>query len=283
MEAVGDDDEDSSDLPDVEQVINAALSARRMSPSSSPPKKRQRTGPCSALHKPFRSPFKTPLKTSAGSPQNTTGLTPGHPGDSAENRKAPPILTPTPDSSRRKSPTRLNGFKSSPFSFAAPSPHLDKLQKRHTALINELASLKASLETTNQAIEIEASNTDMELEALIQKWKTVSRGAAEEVYTAAKERVDGAGGVKALKRKEKEIKQGWDWEEKREREQMSRDDDLGPDYGAQGSREEKGNVDHGADDEDKDDEGFTMEMMLRSLDIPLETIGYDKAQQRWME
>ncbi|KAL8924344.1 MAG: hypothetical protein Q9208_004126 [Pyrenodesmia sp. 3 TL-2023] len=280
---MGDDDDDSSDLPDVEQVINAALSARGMSPSSSPPKKRQRTGPPTALHKPFRSPFKTPLKSSTESLQDTAILTSQSPGDSVGNRNAPPILTPTPGSSRRKSPTRLNGFKPSPFSFAAPSPHLDKLQKRHTALINELASLKASLETTNQALEIEASNADTELEALIQKWKTASRDAAEEVYTAAKQRVDGAGGVKALRRKEEEMKQGWDWEEKREREQTNRDDDLGPDYGDHDSREEKENVDRGADDADEDDEGFTMEMMLRSLDIPLETIGYDKAQQGWTE
>ncbi|KAI4194130.1 MAG: hypothetical protein LQ346_003757 [Caloplaca aetnensis] len=283
MQAPEEDDGDSSDLPDVEQVINAALSARGMLPSSSPPKKRQRTGPSSALHKPFRSPFKTPLKSSAESSQSTAGLTPQFPGDSAE-RDAPPILTPTPGSSRRKSPTRLNGFKSSPHSFAAPSPHLDKLQKRHTALINELSSLRANLETTNQALEIEASNTDTELETLIRKWKTVSRDAAEEVYIAAKERVDGAGGVKALKKKEKEMKQGWGWEEKREGDQRTYDDDdLGPDDGAQDSGAEKEIADRGADGADEDEEGFTMEMMLRSLDIPLELIGYDKAQQRWTE
>ncbi|KAL8902443.1 MAG: hypothetical protein Q9207_004718 [Kuettlingeria erythrocarpa] len=283
MQAAEEDDGDSSDLPDVEQVINAALSARGMLPSPSPPKKRQRTGPSSALHKPFRSPFKTPLKPSAESSQNTADLTAQFPGDSAE-RGAPPTLTPTPGSSRRKSPTRLNGFKSSPYSFASPSPHLDKLQKRHTALINELSALRASLETTNQALEIEASNTDTELEALISKWKTVSRDAAEEVYTAAKERVDGAGGVQAFKKKEKEMKQGWGWEKKREDEQRTYDDGLGPDDGAQDSDAEKEIADRGAEGADEEDEeGFTMEMMLRSLDIPLDLIGYDKAQQRWTE
>lgn len=34
--------------------------------------------------------------------------------------------------------------------------------------------------------------------------------------------------------------------------------------------------------EEKDDESFTMDMMLRQLNVELDVIGYDKASQRWV-
>ena len=34
--------------------------------------------------------------------------------------------------------------------------------------------------------------------------------------------------------------------------------------------------------EEKDDESFTMDMMLKQLNVELEVIGYDKASQRWI-
>lgn len=35
-------------------------------------------------------------------------------------------------------------------------------------------------------------------------------------------------------------------------------------------------------DEEKDDDSFTMDMMLKQLNIELDVIGYDKASQRWL-
>ncbi|KAH0542666.1 hypothetical protein FGG08_002989 [Glutinoglossum americanum] len=37
------------------------------------------------------------------------------------------------------------------------------------------------------------------------------------------------------------------------------------------------------DEEPSDEDGFTMGMMLRSLNIELDTIGYDKHAQRWAD
>ena len=36
------------------------------------------------------------------------------------------------------------------------------------------------------------------------------------------------------------------------------------------------------EDEVGDDEGFTMDMMLKSLNIELDVIGFDKEAQRWV-
>ena len=35
-------------------------------------------------------------------------------------------------------------------------------------------------------------------------------------------------------------------------------------------------------DEEKDNDSFTMDMMLKQLNIELDVIGYDKASQRWL-
>ena len=69
-------------------------------------------------------------------------------------------------------------------------------------------------------------------------------------------------------------------EEKRER--------LGAEAEAGGNRQGYGREEWGAgsrseDGEDRDEEGFTMDMMLKSLNIELDVIGYDKEMQRWIE
>jgi len=37
------------------------------------------------------------------------------------------------------------------------------------------------------------------------------------------------------------------------------------------------------EEEEDDDEGFTMDMMLKSLNIELDVIGFDKKEQRWVD
>lgn len=208
------ENEDSEELPELEQIINPASSTRGMRSDSSPPKKRRRTDPPAALSKPFRSPFRTPLKKSGNCLQATPTLSSQSPSDHTATPNIPPSTTPSAAPSKRRSLTRVhhNGSIPSPCSSPAASPRLTQLQKQHTALLNQLSSLRASLETTSQALEIEASTADARLEALIQKWKTASRDAAEEVYTISKDRVDGAGGMKALKKQEREMRQSREWE-----------------------------------------------------------------------
>lgn len=246
MDGGSDDDENSSELPEPEQVLASSLSDRGMSPS--PPKKRQRFSNASALSKPFRSPLKTPLKTPLGPSQNPKAAdTQSSPGDPTK------VLTPTPvaNSSKFRTPTQV--LHSGSNSSATPSPRLSQLQKQHTALLNELAAVRANLETTNQALEIEASTTDSDLEALIRKWKTVSRNAAEEVFPVTKERIDGVGGVKAWRKQDREMKRGWGWEEEGQKKQVC---DSGDSRSREGIEEgqAKKEADQDAEDGDEDDE-----------------------------
>ncbi|KAL8938785.1 MAG: hypothetical protein Q9216_003707 [Gyalolechia sp. 2 TL-2023] len=237
-----DEDADSTELPEPETVIKSTPSASGMLPASSPANKRRRIDPSPALSKPFRSPFKTPLKKSSKPLQNTITPNSTSTRPSSSITKPTPVFTPTTISSRRKSPTRRL-----PTSGAIPSPstssrHLCQLQKQHTALLNELSSLRGNLDTATQALEIEASTTDAELEALIRKWRGVSRSAAEEVFEITKERVDGLGGVKAWRKREGEMQKGWGWEEEERK-------DNNTDGQDEGESTSKGETDGGFVDE----------------------------------
>ncbi|KAL8855236.1 MAG: hypothetical protein Q9198_010882, partial [Flavoplaca austrocitrina] len=160
------------------------------------------------------------------------------------------------------------------------------LQKHHTQLLNTLSSLRARLETTTQALEIEASSEDAELEELIKKWTVTSRDAAEEVYVGMKEKVDGMGGWKKWKATQAAGAKGWDNGQEANK---GRDEDGDGDEEEIGKEEkkERRRMERDAEeqaekeDEEEADEGFTMEIMLRSLNIPLDVIGYDQQQQRW--
>jgi hypothetical protein len=96
-----------------------------------------------------------------------------------------------------------------------PARDLDyiSLQKDHSALILQLSKLKQSLDIAQQALKTQSSNTDMELEILIRKWRLVSREAAEELFAGAKDRVNRMGGVGAWRERNQKQTQGWDEEE----------------------------------------------------------------------
>ncbi|KAL8774117.1 MAG: hypothetical protein Q9209_001225 [Squamulea sp. 1 TL-2023] len=264
-----------SKLPELSSIIESSL------PSPSPPKKRRRIDTTNPLNKPFKSPFRTPLKPSSTFEANKA--TPGSVSNTQliAHSKALPISVPTTISTPSHSSRPLPSFLST--SPTKPGFDLDKLQKHHTLLLNTLSSIRARLETTNQALEIEASDTDAELDALIKKWRGVSKEAAEEVFVGMKEKVDGMGGWKKWRSREVEGARGWD----------DGEDENANDRGDRADREEEGTEERKerkrneraeeeqAEKEEEDDEGFTMERMLKSLDIPLETIGYDNALQRW--
>ena len=78
-----------------------------------------------------------------------------------------------------------------------------------------LNTLRSELDTLNQAVRIESSSKDTELESLITKWRLVSQEAADEVFVDAKERVGRMGGLSAWREKDKERSGGFEakWEE----------------------------------------------------------------------
>jgi len=141
-----------------------------------------------------------------------------------------------------------------------------------------------------QAQTLATSTKDDDLVILVDKWRTASRAAAEELFGSTRDRVNRMGGVGAWKEREKESKERqmqWDKEEQEaERERMEEAKENGEvsDEAYDGytemaeakMEEEKETFKDGADDD-----SFTMDMMLKTLNIDLQLIGYNKEAQRW--
>ncbi|KAK5121320.1 hypothetical protein LTR85_005486 [Meristemomyces frigidus] len=188
-------------------------------------------------------------------------------------------------------------------------------QKALTALEMQIKALRNEIDTLEQAAQISSTTTDAELEVLTDKWRLASQQAAEEIFGSVKERVCRMGGVAAWRESEKKKfershgmgefapepeeeddadcefdSQGEELPEeeqefrKREKRRVRREAIDAADVGD--VREEAGVA--GGDGKTKvwqegggDDDAFTMDMMLRSLNIELKVIGYDKVAQRW--
>lgn len=298
-----------------------------------PAAKRRRLDTASrALSQPFKSPFQTPRKTNDEVPRQPEQTTSSGIG-LAQHQPVPPkspttqALDPTPTTPARSLALAQRSHISPLSSSLTRDPHLSSLQKQHSALLSTLSTLRAELDTYTQALKIETSGKDAELEALIAKWKGASRDAAEEMFGGVKDRVNRMGGVGAWREREMEAKKrfsAWDEEpvkregdgdeeneereDRREELEVRREELEG--MGEVDEREEgaKPAVEDGNDDDvgrswlwlrltaqresnDYDNrvlirgcvQGFTMDMMLRSLNIELDVIGFDKEMQRWID
>lgn len=108
---------------------------------------------------------------------------------------------------------------------------------------------------------------------MIEKWRVKSREAAEIVFVGVKERVERAGGVKGLKGRERGGG-GWGWD----------DVGKGDGEGREGCEDEGGEKKEEEEEEEEAEEGeYTMDMMLKSLNIDLGVIGFDKKAQKWVD
>ena len=255
--------------------------------SPTKPSKRRRLGNAShTLSQPFRSPFKTPLKDKTNTETHVSTTTSSPPKDDAQP-KAPLSPPSTPQSKPTITPLPLPQARNS------PSSELLNLQKQHTRLLNQLSAARSHLETSNQALKIESSNRDLELEALIFKWRTASRAAAEGVFGGARDKVNKMGGVGAMRDRERQSKEkAWGWDDEPKRDEQADDEDERGQEDSDGFRigekegEEQDEREEGAEKVDaygEDDEGYTMDMMLKTLNIDLDIIGYDKGLQKWID
>jgi hypothetical protein len=118
-------------------------------------------------------------------------------------------LPPNSSSTICKPPPRLSSSPRGP----ATDPEYLSLQKQHSALVLQLSKLRQALDTAQQALKIQSSNTDVELELVIGKWQRISREAAEELFASAKDRVNRMGGVGAWRERNQKQTQQWDEEE----------------------------------------------------------------------
>lgn len=134
----------------------------------------------------------------------------------------------------------------------------------------------------------------------------MSQQAAEEIFAGVRDRVNRMGGVRGVRERERE-RGVREREEAREDGRAARgavgeegegeedgDGERGNDWGGEWEREgrEEGEGDgdgDGGEREEKgglwgeDDEGYTMDMMLKSLNIELGVIGFDREGQRWVD
>ncbi|KAK3705084.1 hypothetical protein LTR37_013451 [Vermiconidia calcicola] len=191
-------------------------------------------------------------------------------------------------------------------------------QRALTSLELQIRAIKNELDTLKQASCITNSTTDADLEETATKWKLASQSAAEELFGTVKERVCRMGGVQAWRETEKrKYERANGMGEFAQEHEAPEDDDKDCEFDSQGEEleaeemeyrkklkakaraemrdamEDQSGEQEAADaggsagkkavwqEEGKDDDTFTIDMMLRSLNIELNVIGYDKVAQRW--
>jgi Swi5-dependent recombination DNA repair protein 1 len=289
-------------------------------------KRRRLNDAASTLSKPFKSPFKANLKATKDEEDDEEKPEPAQlkPKEQTNDSESPAVSTEVRAQPKAPaSPTDTNKNFSSPLpkhsspanrSTTIPSSllntytdsELSALQKQHTRLLNQLSKLRQDLDAARQALRIESSDSDADLEALIVKWRRASREAAEEVFKGARDRVNRMGGMKGMREREK-----WRREWEREGEEEDRRkvmDETGVGDEVEDEREDVREAKVEEDEvsrrskhwayETRDDvtsgwivltllvsigQTFTMDMMLKGLNVELDVIGYDKENQRWID
>ncbi|KAF3041706.1 hypothetical protein E8E12_006252 [Didymella heteroderae] len=269
---------------------------------STPQAKRRRLNDATnTLKKPFKSPFRTPLRLNIGSdppssdPPDANTPAPSFSYMTPLTASHTPASAPAQTKTSAKTPALSQPRFTKPFAARSilhtPSRSVPKKTQSNPSLTRELMQLRNEIQILTQAEALATSTKDEDLQALIERWRTASRAAAEELFGSTRDRVNRMGGVGAWKEREKEAKERtmkWDLEEREaEREKMEEAKENGEidDYAydryaemadEQGENEEEDNVPKAADDD-----SFTMDMMLKTLNIDLKLVGYNKEAQRW--
>lgn len=188
------------------------------------PTKRRRIDAAATLSKPFKSPLRRPASSADVQPPTPTPKT-----DVPIPSIQPETISSTPETpipTKRKS--ILGPLPSTPKSFQTADPDIIALQKQQRAIQSRLATLRSELDEANQALRLETSDKDTELEALIVKWRLISQDAADEAFTGAQERVKQMGGMAAWKEKSKRDSTRWEFDEERKEVEHVDEDEIDP-------------------------------------------------------
>ncbi|OAL54184.1 hypothetical protein IQ07DRAFT_609346 [Pyrenochaeta sp. DS3sAY3a] len=213
-------------------------------------------------------------------------------------------FTPTGNNEQRPrqtvTPHQLSVAPSLPKSHASKSlvsrPSFSKLShgavkksSSKPSLAREIMQLRNEIQMLTQAQSLATSSQDEDLVILIDKWRTASRAAAEELFGSTRDRVNRMGGVGAWMEREREAKERqkkWDQEElDAQREKLEEAKENG-EISEEAFDEYSGVEETKVEDEKEtfkgaSDDSFTMDMMLKTLNIDLDLIGYNKEAQRW--
>ncbi|CAD6441704.1 86c5d4da-5f0e-4344-8372-ee42a361a332 [Sclerotinia trifoliorum] len=280
---------------------------------STPAAKRRRIEAANTLQKPFRSPFKTPFKSPLiKAPPNTRASTAASATSTPLSSKTS-ISYPVVSIPSRNTVTRVKKSFTSPISPAVlnADPDIAPLLKEQRELEKQLKAVKEELDMAEQAKKIERDSKakdkdgngeiDGELIELCEKWKGASRLAAEELFGKVRDRVNRMGGPRAWKemqKRQQEYQNNWDQDEANNNNNADSDDDdedgkvkekrdiyaeysIDPETENEKAQRAPGLGDTGENPGEEDE--FTMAMMLRTLNVDLAVIGYDREQQRWID
>lgn len=268
--------------------------------SSTPQAKRRRLNDATkTLHKPFKSPFRTPLKPNIGSdppssdPPDTVSSTPvsAYPEPpSSHNKPYSRSAAATALGARTATPVKRGStpLVTRPILTTTSRTFRSTTSKPSVAL--EIMQIRNDIQILTQAQALATSTKDDDLLVLVDKWRTASRTAAEELFGTTRDRVNRMGGVGAWKEREKESKERqrkWDQEEREaEIERLEEAKENGEVSEEAYERytemaEDKVEVEKETFKDSADDDSFTMFMMLKTLNIDPQLIGYNTEAQRW--
>ena len=242
-------------------------------PLNLPEAKRRRINDASVLSKPFKSPLKRNHSTADSNASQNQSPTTSH------LTHKPALNTPSQNSAHAQPLSPPSSASNGAFA------HPSRPTATPASFARRARILRSDIDTLEQATRLRTPDAqtqkleDEHLRALIAKWRNIAQAAAEEVYGVTKEQVDGAGGIKAWREREREEKRD---EEKRD-EAGERNKEDGE--GACRDKEEIAVRDSDAlrTMEEDEEDGFTMTTMLRILRIDSKVVGWDGANERWDE
>jgi Swi5-dependent recombination DNA repair protein 1 len=180
---------------------------------STPHIKRRRLNEATkTLHKPFKSPFRTPLKQGFDSdPPSSDLIDVRIPSPGLTITSFTPSAIPIPDLPIVAKPPLSRPSR------GTPARTVQKKTLSKPSVIREIMQMRNEIQILSQAHALATSNKDDDLTLLIDRWRTASRAAAEELFASTRDRVNRMGGVGAWKEREKEQNE---WRRKADMEEM---------------------------------------------------------------
>lgn len=269
----------------------------------------------------LKKPFISPLKSSLASRTNQSerpnhgppSLDPACNTPKRDIMNRSPITTPTRPTLRVRSAASVNKQLSS----KPEDAQIASLLGQQRELELQLRILRQAVDTVTEAHRIASSRKDDELRDLSAKWRAASRSAAEQVFCNARDRVNKMGGMGAWRERERDkMVKLEEWRTAPIDQDPGGDDDC--EFDSQGEelserekefrrkrkaevleekraalepQEEDWHHTDGAAErermnlafEGQDDDSYTMDTMLRSLNIDLDLVGFDPETQRWID
>ncbi|KAF2017885.1 hypothetical protein BU24DRAFT_449464 [Aaosphaeria arxii CBS 175.79] len=263
---------------------------------STPQAKRRRLNEATkTLHKPFKSPFRTPLKVQQQQSPSHESASSDPPSEPDVTSTTSSFLSTTPVLSSTKLPSRPNPPNLTPRTQQVPKsskPFTASTSPTNPSVAKQILQLRSEIQILTQAHALLTSSKDKDLEREIEMWRTASREVAEDLFATTRERVQRMGGVGAWKDREREQKEWrakWEKEDaereleerRRGMEENGEEREVYDDYADLGDAVDEKKGEDDSEDKANDDDGFTMDMMLKTLNIDLNLIGYNKEFQRW--